>query len=511
MKDYFTVLLSTTAVRSISAVKMHLSEQIVRLVVIVSLTTRPSVSSDTTKPPGLKVRFSQAALDHVADVAVDKSIDELLKKKLPEFKGVFAGSLEYGMEDAKVINCNRPISKVVVDVGEGVTWSITGVGCSVIARWYIRSRTVNYTSTGRLNGNIADVNFTISVTLAKDTYGRPNISVIGCDSKVGSLQIHLSGDLGIIYTFFLKGWVEGFVKRNSLQYLCGYGTKLINTEGRAKIQEITRPIPIGKDMLLDYSLIESPIYGDRCVESEHKGEVSWRNDPGRPPFAPSILPQLTMFDTRMVYVYVSDYLVNSLLYAAYYHGMLDQEIPTLNVPGIARGFLRKTCPGGDICLGTLIPDLGTKYANGAVSVYLKANQIPKVKIVKDGISFDINGDVSLFVRNPGQEPVRLITLNMTASSAVSAKLEGNTIRANITHFTVKITGVYLTTGNITSPDQLRGINVLVNAFIEPELRKVAEQGIGLPKVKGVKYSNTVIRLESGFVLLGADVEITQWT
>ena len=79
-------------------------------------------------------------------------------------------------------------------------------------------------------------------------------------------------------------------------------------------------------MMLDCRLISAPVFGSGYVESYHKGEIYWKTDPTKQPtFTPAPFPQTTPA-AKTVYIWASDFVVNSMSFAVFTHGMLQYNL-----------------------------------------------------------------------------------------------------------------------------------------------------------------------------------------
>lgn len=61
-----------------------------------------------------------------------------------------------------------------------------------------------------------------------------------------------------------------------------------------------------------------------------QGEITWQADPQAPPFAPQPLPPYPSA-SRMLYMWVGQYVPQSFIYAAQHHGFLQYNLTTKDV------------------------------------------------------------------------------------------------------------------------------------------------------------------------------------
>ncbi len=81
-------------------------------------------------------------------------------------------------------------------------------------------------------------------------------------------------------------------------------------------------LSIRKTGVLDYSMLADPIFATGYVDSYHKGEIYMFGSHQEAPFHPDTLPEA--FNTsKMAYIWVSDYLMNTAGYALQNQGILN--------------------------------------------------------------------------------------------------------------------------------------------------------------------------------------------
>ncbi|XP_052227663.1 bactericidal permeability-increasing protein-like [Dreissena polymorpha] len=91
------------------------------------------------------------------------------------------------------------------------------------------------------------------------------------------------------------------------------------------------------------------------METFHKGEIYWMTTPTEAPFPAPPMPETGATD-RMVYLWVSDFMFNTLAYAAQTNIYLQYNITAADLPASARGVLNTTCTGViPQCIGGPIP------------------------------------------------------------------------------------------------------------------------------------------------------------
>ena len=457
----------------------------------------------TATNPGLKLGVSQHGLDYTARVTLDKLSAEMTGKRLPDMD-------LYSKEEKKIYDLwierfSTATSRVDINNGKGITWSASGIYMKLNGHWryYYRKGILHFQHHGRFEAKMPSVSFSISITLGVDGSGRPTISTIGCTANPGKADFEFHGGASWIYNLLFSSGVERKMKDAVRTSLCKEATEVINKDLNEKLATMDVLAPLGHNLVLDYRLTDKPIFGSGYVELRHKGEIFWEGDPVHPPFGPERMPDLSP-TSKMVYIWLSDYVFNSLLYTTYTHGVLEHNLTRSMTSN-------KKVPSqcvGPLCQQGKMAAFGPNY--DTVLVTLKCTQMPSVHIVPEGIKLTFIGEMGMYATGKGEKPVYLVssTAAMKAVTPVALRMEGNTIKADFSDFDVEITGIYTKVGNITEGTVLEIFNVVVDAFIKPELKKLGDEGLDLPQVDGVAYVSPVLELAKNAILVAADFKIT---
>ncbi|KAL7076942.1 hypothetical protein ACQ4LE_004131 [Meloidogyne hapla] len=94
----------------------------------------------------------------------------------------------------------------------------------------------------------------------------------------------------------------------------------------------------------------------------------------------------------MLYLYASDYTLNSMLYQAFQLDRLTIRIEEQSLPPLYRSFVRTTCPDIDqtgdfiksLCVGKLVPALGKHFPNTTTKFVMVPHQLPEM-LFKQGL------------------------------------------------------------------------------------------------------------------------------
>ena len=451
--------------------------------------------------PGLRLRLSQKGLNHAGNVAIDKLAAEVRRARLPDQSGkkrVKVGKVSYSITGMAVTRFNRPVSRIVINPGKGLTWSTAGTDATIHGNWRYKYKLgfVRIRDHGRFSVSVSGLDFSVSVTFGVDKGGRPTLTSTRCASRVGKVRVRFHGGRSWLYNLFRR-FIERPLKRQLQSKMCKLARDEIDKKGRTELRTLNVLAPLGKQMVLDYRLTKAPVFGSGYLESCHKGEVFWKADPGqRPPFLPAPLPMSIAMPSKMVYIWASDHVINSLSYAAFRHGLLQYNL---------------TEPISETNYLTDIVSQLAGSVNGSafdsVLINLKATDAPTVDVSPSGIDLNLTGDVEICGIQESGPRVYLLTARVSMMARVSVNLSENTLNANVSSFNVTIGGIYSVAGNITEGSVLQLVSAVANPFIGKELNKLGEQGMDLPQVRYAKYVNPVLYLRKDAIVIGTDVQV----
>ena len=451
--------------------------------------------------PGLRLRLSQNGLNYAGNVAIDKLSAKVRGARLPDQSGkkrLKVGKVSYSITGMAVTRFNRPTSRIVINPGKGLTWSTAGTDATISGNWRYKYKLgfIRIRDHGRFSVSVSGLDFSVSVTLGVDRGGRPTLTSTGCTSRVGRVRVKFHGGRSWLYNLFRK-FIERPLKRQLQSKICKLAREEIDKKGRGELSTLNVLAPLGKQMVLDYRLTKAPVFGSGYLESCHKGEVFWKADPRRrPPFLPAPLPMSIAMPSKMVYIWASDHVINSLSYAAFRHGLLQHN-------------LRKSISGTRY-LADIVSELATGPSGrtfDSILINLKATVAPTVDVSPSGINLKLTGEVKISGVHGRSRPVYLLTVRVSLTARISVRLSENTVKASASHFNVKIGGIYSVAGNITEGSALQVVSAVANTFIGKELNKLGELGMDLPQVRYAKYVNPVLYLRKDAIVIGTDVRV----
>lgn len=208
----------------------------------------------------------------------------------------------------------------------------------------------------------------------------------------------------------------------------------------------------------------------------------------------------------MVAVCVSEYVPNTMCYALYTQGLMSYILTPSNLPDELKNGLSTTCPPEDNCLGNIFPELSSKYPNSVVEVEMAVNKAPTTQISSSGIRIDVSGAIICRAKLPNDTITEVIKLNVYLSVSVHATLSTNLLRCNVTQFVSSVEVVSSSLNNIPNDMLSQVVDSFGNSLLIPSLNNKCQEGMPIPVLNGVAFTNVVLEMKDHCLYFGTDVQ-----
>ncbi|XP_013396924.1 bactericidal permeability-increasing protein-like [Lingula anatina] len=354
--------------------------------------------------PGLKVRITQVGLNFAEKSLVDNLGRKITGAHIDDQHGtadVGIGKFDYDITNLQITAFNRPQSHMSVLPGSGLGWRTSGGHIQLHGDWRYKSRGwIKISDHGSFDISVDGIDFQLAVGLGKDFNGRPSIAVRQCNAGLGSVRVTLHGGASWLYNLF-RGSIERPIKEKVSSLLCPAARKEINDNAEKHLANLKVTTKVGKDLELDYRLIQPPQFHTGYVESFHKGLLKGTTDKTDPPVEAPDMPEMTG-STRMLYVQMSEYVMNTAGYVLHKHGLLRYYLTSIDVPEDQRHYFKTSCEGEKTCMGRIVPQVGEKFPNCTVSMDLQTTEPPTLSVTAGKISGHFRGDMRFYVKHPEQ-------------------------------------------------------------------------------------------------------------
>ncbi len=156
------------------------------------------------------------------------------------------------------------------------------------------------------------------------TTGKPTIHSEGCSASVDSVDVTFHGGASWLYNIF-DDQIAHAIKGQLSKILCAEANKAVDGDAEQALARTKLILSIRNTGVLDYSMLSDPIFATGYIDSYHKGEIFLSESHKEAPLHPDTFPE--SFNTsKMAYIWVSDYLMNTAGYVLHNRGILHSQI-----------------------------------------------------------------------------------------------------------------------------------------------------------------------------------------
>ncbi|XP_060081853.1 uncharacterized protein LOC132561140 [Ylistrum balloti] len=464
--------------------------------------------------PGFKTRITSEGLTYANSVALDILSKAIIGVSIPDQSGTVS-IVTYHLTGIHINGFTRPSSQISLKPPSGLTWTGSNAGLQMHGNWAYHTPIIS--DSGTFDVSVSGLSFHANVDIGTDSKGRPHIHASGCGVSIGSVSLTFHGGASWLYNLF-SSEVADAIKSSLQGKVCGVVTDLINTDGENALAKLPVTVDIVNTFLLDYSMDEQPLFQTNFMESYHKGEIDWKASPAPPPFQASPLPQWN--DTsRMMYLWVSDYIVNSLLYQAQQHKFLAYNLTAQDLPPANRSALNTTCHT-ILCIGNLIPQLQKSYPNCQVELHMRSTSMPGVSVTSTDVRGNAGGIIDFFARPVAgtyrgnrllykysikSTPAYLFTLNVTMSTSADVQVKNETIYGKLRDVKFGVKVVKTAIKDIDEKALQFIIDIALDTVVIPEINSIGSKGLTLPTIENVHFVNPKLVLMQRTVLVSTDL------
>ncbi|XP_021357965.1 lipopolysaccharide-binding protein-like [Mizuhopecten yessoensis] len=473
--------------------------------------------------PGFQTRITAAGLNYANQEAIVQLSKSVRGQKINIPPGK-SGSVSYSITDAEITKFVPPSSSSLKPIaGSGLKWSASNIDLAMSGHFkYTFKKVIKISDHGSFDISVSGVSFSVQADFGMDTTGRPSIRAGPCTSDIGGVSIKFHGRWAWAYNAF-RGQLAKKIKSLLKDKMCDLISRSLNTDAEKSLSSLKITMGIGKMLELSYKLTGPPKFTSDYMETYHKGEIDWKSAPSPPPFQAPTLPQWN--DTsRMMYLWVSDFMINSLFYQAQQHNLLSYNLTAQDLPKSTRGVLNTTCTSS-LCIGNFIPPLQQKYPNCQIELRMKSTKMPLISVVNGSIETKMAGLIALYVR-PVKTSSTLYFKPRRTENELGSRLESNTrtsadyvltMDANMTltgqisvveqvmHYKVTNMTITVSLRNSTIPNITeKALNFLikyaVEKFIQPSIDDLGKKGILLPLGKVSLKNAKLVLLKDAFII-----------
>ncbi|XP_074613864.1 bactericidal permeability-increasing protein-like [Acropora palmata] len=461
------------------------------------------VSSQATKP-GIRFRITDNGLRYVDSIAIQTLERKVKTAKIPDISGdahTPIGHVSYSLSSVHFNSLSVPYSTLKTSANVGIQFQVTGASTSLSGNWHYRKDSWPHISGGgSFDLDVKGISVTVIAKLGVDSGGHPSIASANCSSSIGGVSIHFHGGASWLYNLF-DHYIDGKIKGVLQDKLCAETSDLIDTDAEKALATFPVQKRIGKYAVINYALVSSPNFTQTFADVFIKGEFLSAISPREPPFSPSLLPFESESD-KMVYVWLTDYVVNTAGFVYQSAGVLNETItPSMLPPNFSYPLNTNT-------VKLIIPKLYALYPNMPMKLEAYSTQRPQISTTSAGLSLLIEGQVQCYVQLKNGSYVYTLTMGTNISSLAKVGVKDGNITAHVNSVKIQVKLIDSAIGKISIETKL--LQFLLDAFadriIVNQLNKIAEVGFPLPMVDGIQIMNAEVMSGQGFNMVAADIK-----
>lgn len=461
--------------------------------------------------PGVKIRLTRRGAEHVKFVGV-----KILNEEIPRLSGFqtqhsfseqgITGSVQ--LSDVHVLHYSPPQytslefvppSYVTLELGR-MDVALAGQFTGTVALLPV---------SGFVTGDIRQMTVRLETQFRTAVDGLMQVKVVDCSTIVQYTHFSISVDgplNGFVKT--IEAQINEIIKQKIPHLFCNSLQNVIESNSprlfqRMAYTDLSDPFrAIGdvdnkvverllrrftKGLYIDNRNIADPIITPNYFETQQKGEIRYEGDYRRTPFNPP--PMRTRNDSsRMLYLFGSHYLFNSLLYHAYQSDRMIVEIEEAILPAQYKSIVRTSCGGSggntndsfmsSLCLGTLIPDIAVRYPNRTSSFLLLPHQVPEFQLSNGVGSIDLQSRVLTYI-SEGRRKRQILVSAADLQADLRLLVENQKFAAalKLNKFNVRL---HRSAIKGLNSDSIAQLTPLAKTFLGPQLAKALRKGVSFP-------------------------------
>ncbi|KAJ7390728.1 hypothetical protein OS493_022809 [Desmophyllum pertusum] len=467
------------------------------------------ISTQATTNPGVRLRITDKGLQYVDSIAVQLLDEKIKTASIPDITGdadTPVGHVSYSLSSIHFNSFSIPSSAFKTDPGVGLQLQISGASTSLSGNWHYREdHWPHISGGGSFDLDVSSLTLSISMKLGADSTGHPTIAAASCSSSIGDVNIHFHGGASWLYNLF-DSYIDKKIKETLQDKLCEETSDLINNNAEKELSTFPVKKQINKYAVINYSLVSNPNFTDSYADVFIKGEFQSPTAPKEAPFSPASLPPESE-SVKMVYVWVTDYLLNTAGLVFQDAGVLNETVTPSRLPP------NFSYPLNTNTFKLIIPKLYQMYPNRPMKLVAYSTQRPKVSTTSAGVDLSITGQVESYVQLENGSFVYTFTMGLNISALAKVAVRENNITGHVDTVKVGVSLIKSAIGDITIDMKL--LQFVLDAFadkiIVKQLNEIGDIGFPLPVVNGIQVINAQVMPGQNFNLIATDVKYSPTT
>lgn len=469
--------------------------------VFVLAVTLTSALTNATQP-GFEARITQNGLNFLRDVGVTILKQKVSGLSIPDQSGKASspiGHIKYELKGMQVTSFGIPSASITTKSDVGVTVSFSGVSVAIHGGWKYRYHVIK--DSGSFDLSVSAVDASITIHVGVNQSGRPTVSSseADCYMNAGKVSIKLHHGASWLYNLFKDKFAHS-IQKSLNKELCGVIVNEVNGDLAQEVSELKVIVPINDVAEIDYSLVAPPVF-NTSINTAHKGEVyaigNHTEAPGPIPAIPS-----DPDESKMLYMWITDYLANSAGYVLHNTGFFNYNIT------------QKDIPSGKISLNTsefpisaFLPQITKQYPGRMVQINFNTTSPPNIQnsAVAKETKGTINGDVVAYVVQPDTSLTFLFTLGINVSLSVTMNVNVTSLLWNASFVSGELKVLSSAVKDLPVKQLEQLFPMLCETVMITELNKKGKAGVPLPSVDNYKFESPSISYGEGFIKISTDL------
>ncbi|KHN81128.1 Lipopolysaccharide-binding protein [Toxocara canis] len=386
---------------------------------------------------------------------------------------------------------------------------------------------------GAVTGDIRQMGVAVQIEFKTAPDGLMRVRVVDCSTTLLYSQFFIDAEgpfSGFVKTFEVQ--INDIIRRRIPSIFCSSLQKFIEDASPTLFKRLARadlsdpfktlgPVdnPIverlvrrfTKGLIIDNRNIADPTINYDFFETQQRGEIRYEDGIQNAPFFPP--PMRTTNDSdRMLYLFGSEYLFNSLLFHAYEGNRLLLEIDETSLPAQYKGLVRTSCAnetGGDfiasLCFGKLIPEIAKQFPNTTSSFVLLPHELPEFQLANGVGTIDLKTRVLTYIKE-GLRRRQILVSSADTLAAVRILIEDRKFAADFKLHKLAVRLHRSAVGGVGSED-ISQLAPLSKTFLGPQLSKALRKGVPFPLQESLEFIDPQLTVHDGFVELATDFRL----
>ena len=475
---------------------------IISFIALVTLLTVINPSSGDN--PGARIILTQKGLDFATQTALPILKSTLKEIKIPGISGDKMGC-HYKLSNFHIGNIQLPETEFSVSTGtSGLTMKADDVSLSGGVDYSYRCF-LGIGGSGTADLGVSDASISFTILVNKDATGHPILEPNGCSLDISKINIEFHGSLASLANLF-KGTIKEKLQSYAKSNACSKLSDLIKNKGNSFLQDFATEMSIDDIIVIDYSLVNNPMFTNVDLQVGIKGEFTSTNpEAEKPPFKPSPIPEVADA-SKMIYLVASPYLVNTAAFVFQEEGYLKYNVTP------------ETLPSGEIVIFNtilfqdLVPEFYNKYPDMNITLNIYLIKPPLLKITTEEARLQGTAviEVAVYDANCDNAIVHAFSLEVKGSTEIKIGLNQVDSKTNLTgkidslDFQISVKDTEVGVVNATKLTEL--VHLLGKQLIIPIVNKYASVGWPIPTFYGVELENSEVTLGNEYILVGTDIK-----